>query len=142
MPRRLKLTTAEMGYLELFLIYQTGPDFEATWKPLQGLGLAACFTVVTKETMDHALHGFTRPFIQQLGLAPAGCLRKIPVENRECAHLKECPFYDRVGCLPTAKKLPNCYQPAGVGDETRQLGAEVVSLWREGVFIVVVTEPK
>jgi len=141
--RRLKIASAEMGFLELYLIYQYGADYEADWKPLQGHPLAGLFTSVSKETMDHALKGFTRPFVQQLGLPPLGCLHKIPTGSRECAHVAECPFYDKMACLPTSKKLPNCYQPAGVeGDVARQLGHEVVALWREGVFIVVVREPQ
>lgn len=139
MPRRLKVQTAEMGPLELFLVYQYGADYEPTWKSLQGNPLAALFTVVPQSTMDHALKGFSRPLVQSLGLPPAGCLRKIPNTCRECAHRGDCQFYDVTACLPTAKKLPNCYQPSGVEAESAQLGHEVVFYWREGVYIVVVT---
>jgi len=139
--RRLKLATVEMGLLDLFLVYQYGAAFEPDWASLQGNPLVDTFTVVSKEVMDHALHGFTRPLVQKLGLAPASCLLKIPPANRECEHRVECPFYDRTECTPTSKKLPNCFQPSGVeGDDARQLGYAVVTLWREGVFIVVVQE--
>lgn len=143
MSRRLKVASAEMGFLELYLIYQYGEEYESDWRALQGHPLTSLFTVVSKETMDHALKGFTRPLVQQLGLPPLGCLHKFPPASRECVHRAECPFYDRTDCLPTAKKLPNCYQPDGVeGEEARRLGHEVVTFWREGVFIVVVREPQ
>lgn len=139
MPRRLKVPTAEMGPLELYLIYQYGDAYEPTWKPLQGHPLTSLFTVVPEDTMAHVLKGFSRPFVQALGLPPVGCLRKIPTDYRECAHKAECQFYDPKVCLPTAKKLPNCYQLTGVEAVAAQLGHEVVFYWREGVYIVVVT---
>lgn len=142
MSRRLRLATVELGFLELYLIYRYGERFEADWAPLEAHGISGLFTYVSKDTMDHALRGFTRPLVHGLGLAPVGCLRKLPVANRECEHRVGCQFYDRAGCVVTAKKLPPCFQPAGVeGDVARQLGHDVVALWREGVFIVVVTEP-
>ena len=142
MSRRLKLATQEMDFLELYLIYQYGPDFEPDWLSLQSSSLAALFTVVSKETMDQALQGYTRPFVQQLGLPPLGCLHKIPPVYRTCAHKTDCPFYDKSSCFPTAKKLPNCFQPGVDGGVSRQLGYDVVALWREGVFVVVVLENK
>jgi len=139
--RRLKLASSEMGFLELYLIYQYGPDFEPDWLPLQSSPLASLFTVVSKETMNQALQGWTRPLIQQLGLPPLGCLHKIPTAYRTCAHKTDCPFFDKSSCFPTAKKLPNCFQPSGVEDSAaRQLGYDVVALWREGVFVIVVQE--
>ena len=140
MSRRLKLATLEMEFLELYLIYQYGAEYEADWLPLQSSPLASLFTVVSKETMDQALQGWTRPFIQQLGLPPLGCLHKIPPAYRTCAHRTDCPFYDKAACFPTAKRLPNCFQPGVEEGVPRQLGYDVVALWREGVFVVVVLE--
>lgn len=139
MPRRLKVHTAEMGDLELYLIYQYGADYEATWKPLQGHPLTSLFSVVTEEVMSHVLKGFSRPFVNALGLPPEGCLRKIPITSRECGQREGCTFYNAAACLPTAKKLPNCYQPSGVYAESAQLGSDVVFHWRQNTYIVVVT---
>lgn len=138
MPRRLKANTVEMGFLELYLIYQYGPDLEPTWRPLQGHPLTSLFTVVSEATMAHLLNGYSRPFVQALGLPPAACLRKMPVDCRECGDQQGCQFYDVGACFPTAKKLPNCYRPAGVEAQSVQLGREVVFYWREGVYTVVV----
>jgi hypothetical protein len=135
----LKVQTAEMGPLDLYLIYQYGAEYEPTWRPLQGNPLTTLFTVVPETTMAHALKGFSRPLVQSLGLPPAGCLRKVPNACRECAHREECQFYDAASCFPAAKKLPNCYQPSGVEPLSAQLGHEVVFYWREGTYIVVVT---
>lgn len=141
MPRRLRVETAEMGFLELYLIYQYGAVWEPAWEPLAGHPLASVFTVVSKETMDHALHGFSRPLVQQLGLPPQGCLHKLPQAHRVCGLREGCVFYSKTDCHTTSKKLPNCFQPDGVeGDTAQQLGHDVVRLWREGVYIVVVQE--
>ncbi len=140
MSRRLKIATVEMGFLELFLIYQNGPTYEPDWLPLQGTFFDQLFSSVSEATMKHALRGWTRPLMAEMGLPPEGCLRKVPASFRDCVNREGCPFYDKVGCLPTSKKLPTCYQPGGVADGVaRQLAHEAVFLWREGVQILVVT---
>ena len=126
--------------MELYLIYQTGEDLEPEWKPLQGSPLLDPVTVVSKEVLDHVLHGFSFPFVQQLGPSPEGCVRKLLPVFRQCAQRERCIFYDRVRCVPTSRKMPNCYQPDGVEGEAVSLGAEIVRLWHENVYIVVVQE--
>ena len=141
MPRRLKINTHEMGDLELFLIYSTGGQWEPEWQPLQGVQVITdLLTHVSKETMDHALRGWTRPLVMGLGLPPEGSLRKIP---RICTHKDSmpCPLYDPKRCTPTAKKMNNCFQPRGVeGDVALQLSGELVRFWREGVRVLIVEE--
>lgn len=138
MPRRLKLATKELGYLELYLIYENKGEYEPTWKPLQGSSFLGVVTVVSKETMDHALHGYTRPFVQQLGLAPSGCIRKLPTVYQQCGQREQCIFFDDTRCHPVSPKMPNCFEPYGV--VPRDLGHEAIRLWHEGVYIVVVRE--
>jgi len=141
MPRRLRIATVEMGFLELFLIYSKGGEWEDEWRPLQGQrAVTSLLSYVSKETMDHALRGWTSPLVKSLGLPPEGGLRKIA---QDCTHKDSipCPMYDSKRCTPLSKKMWNCFQPLGVeGDIALQLGAEVVSLWREGVRVLVVEE--
>lgn len=140
MPRQLKLKTNELGDLDLFLIYQYGDTWEEAWKPAQGLPITTLLTVVTKELMDHALKGWTSPLVKALGISPEGAIRKLPVVNRTCERKDPCPFYRPKECLPTFPKMPWCFEPGGIEDpNARSLAAEVVRLWRLGVYIVVVT---
>lgn len=141
MSRQLKLKTHEMGDLELYLIYQYGSEWEEEWKPLQGEAITSLLTVVSQEMMDHALKGLTRPFIKSLGLPPEGALRKLP--NSLCDKRVICPFYHKKECLPLAKKMPICFEPAGIEDlEARRLAGLLVRMWREGVYLVVVVHPE
>lgn len=139
MPRRLKIKTHEMGDLELYLIYQYGEYWEDSWLALQGDPITELLTVVSKETMDHALVGWSKPLVMALGIPPEGALRKLP--DPQCFSRKMCPFYNKRWCLPLSKNLPHCYGPASIDDfDARNLGGELVSLWREGVYVVLVQE--
>lgn len=137
MPRELNLNTHEMGDLNLYLIYQYGEVWEEEWRPLQGEAITKLLTVVSQEMMDHALKGFTRPFIKALGIPPEGALRKLP--NSLCDRRIHCPFYHKKECVPLYKKMPSCFEPAGIEDlEARRLAGDFVRMWRAGVYLVVV----
>lgn len=140
MSRRLKLHTRELGPLELFFIYQTGSLWEAEWAPFQRTSFASLLPVISDEVVNHALRGWTQPFIQALGLAPSGALRKVPKEHQQCDHRARCPFYAPSDCQPTGKRLPNCFQPEHLTDQVGVLAYEVIRLWRESVYVVVVQE--
>ncbi len=139
MPRRLKVATRELGQLEMYLIYAKGETWEDEWRPLQGTGVGDLFTVVTKEVMDHALRGWSKPLVSALGIPPKGALRKMP--HPLCVKRDRCTFYEARDCIPTGRNLPHCYQPEGLpSDESRAAAFEAVRLWREGVYIAVVKE--
>jgi len=140
-PRRLKVKTAEMGDLELYLIYQYGQRWEETWVPAQGLEATNLLTVVDKAVMDHALAGWSSPLVKALGIPPEGALRKLPVGNRVCERRDPCPFYRPKECVPLHSKMPWCFEPSGIEDpNARRLIAELVKFWREGVYTVVVVD--
>lgn len=141
MSRRLKLPTKEMGDLQLYLIYQTGAEWEKEWAALQSHPIASLFTVVSKETMDAALLGSTSSLVKQLGLPPIGAIHKLPLINQVCSLRNECVSFTRHLCVPEHKKMPVCFQPDGVeGTEARQLAADVIRHWREKVYVIVVRD--
>jgi hypothetical protein len=123
-----------MGRIELYLIYCVGDEWEEEWRPLQG---ALDLPIISKEDMDHALHGWTRPLVDQLGPPPEGMLRKLP--SRRCGNEESCPFFDKKTCTPLSKKMPWCFEPEGVAPGN--LSGEVIKLWRQKVYVVVVKEP-
>lgn len=138
MARRLKLRTNELGTQELFLIDEASGEWEPEWKALQDHPIAKLFASVSKEDMDHALHGWTRPLVDKLGPAPALLLRKLP--SSKCAHRNHCTLFRASICTPTHPKVPWCFQPEGTEGQTGLLASEAIRLWREGVYIVVVVD--
>lgn len=138
MPRQIKLQTREMGDLHLMLVRSKGGEWEPEWAPLKGTPYAEHFSKVSKETMDHALHGWTSPLTKGLSYAPNLILHRISPNARQCALWGDCVFYRKSDCVPKSPKLPNCFQPEG---HPAELGYEVVRLWRESVYIVIVEEP-
>jgi hypothetical protein len=126
-----------MGSIELYFIYDEGGTWEKVWGPLQGV---MDLPSVTKEVMDHALHGWTRPLVDGLGPPPKGMLRKLPEVSKRCEHEKKpCPFYEPRRCTVFSSKMPWCFEPAEIFPGN--LAAEVVKLWRQEVYVVVVQEP-
>lgn len=135
MPRRLQIPSREMNTIQLYLIYQYGDVWEEEWRPLQGV---MDLPSVTKEVMDQALTGWTKPLVNSLGPPPKGKLLQMPRTARHCQHEKTCPLFDANTCSPLKKKMPWCFEPAGI--EPGILAAEVVKLWRSEVYVVVVRE--
>lgn len=125
--------------MELYLIYQEDGVWESEWKPLQGDPITELLTVITKETLDHVLAGWSKPLTTTLGIPPDGALRKLP--HALCYQRVPCPFYVRKNCSPTSKAMPWCFEPDGIEDlVSRKLASILVSLWREGVYVLVVQE--
>ena len=140
MPRRLRVSTRELGMVEMYIIYAKGDVWEDEWRALQGTEIAALFTVIPKEVMDHALWGYSKPLVDALGLPPKGALMKMP--HPLCRNRIGCTFYEPRDCVPTGRNLPHCYQPEGLlADQSRELAYVAVRFWREGVYIAVVKEP-
>jgi hypothetical protein len=126
-----------MGPLELYLIYDEGGTWEEEWRDLQGV---IALPVISKEDMDHALHGWTRPLVDQLGPPPQGMLRQLPQAARSCRHERACPFYNKRRCGLLLGKMPWCFEPAGFSG-AHNLVAEVVKYWRSEVYVLLVREP-
>jgi hypothetical protein len=131
-----------MGFLELYLIYSESGVWEEEWRTLQAFpDLVEQLPSVSREEMEQALVGWTRPLVNALGPLPQGLLLKLPTSTRLCWARSTCPFYRARDCVSTSKKTPWCFAPDGIEDESiRRLMAEVIRLWREGVYTVVVRE--
>lgn len=137
MGRRIKLQTREMGDLHLMVVRSQQGVWEAAWEPLRGTPYAEYVTVVSKETLDHALHGWTSPLVKALGPAPNLILHRLSPDAKQCRLWDRCIFYRKADCQPKAPKMPTCFEPVGVPPE---IGYEVLRLWHETVYVVVVEE--
>ena len=141
MPRRLKIRTNEMGILEVYLIYADHGVYEKEWYGLQDrLEIVSLLPSVTKEVLDNALTGWTRPLVDSLGPQPKGMLLKLPEGSRECWSRETCPLHFKA-CSFLHKGMPWCFGPDGYDDEEqRKLIAGLISLWRESVYVLIVNE--
>jgi hypothetical protein len=139
MARLIKLPTVERGEIVVLAIAERGGTWEPDWEPLRGTVYGKQFTLVDRETLEHALRGFSRPLSNALGIPPVGALRKVPKPSRECYTRRKCPFYAPRHCHPEAAKMPWCFEPDAVKDEkVRKAAAQAIEQWREGVYLVVV----
>jgi hypothetical protein len=141
MSRRVKLPTLEMGEVTLLVMWEKGGQWEADVEPLRGPRIGDQFGLLSQEALDHALHGFSRPLVDALGIPPAGALRKLPEAAKRCAKRQECPFYLKPHCHPGAKRMPWCFEPGGLSEAGQTAAARIIAEWREGVYVVVVKEP-
>jgi hypothetical protein len=140
MPRRIKLPSLEQGDIHLLWV----SNWEGGWDILRGTVFGDLISVVSKEVIDHALHGLSRPLVDALGIPPEGALRKDP---RQCWHrdkhpperLYRCPLYHRTHCQPISKHMPWCFEPEGEFSKAqRSLASKAIEVWREGAYVVVV----
>jgi len=139
--RRVKLPTQEMGEVQLMLL----DDWESPWDLLRGTPIGDQFSVVTREAINHALHRLSRPLVDSLGIPPEGALRKVPAVSRLCwlrlkraGMRRSCPLQGPE-CTIRSPKMPICFEPDGIEDEaTRTIATQVIGLWREKVYVVVV----
>jgi hypothetical protein len=137
MPRRLKIPTAEMGEIELFVISVT-PEGWGEWEDVRESPFGKLISVVPFSAYDHALRGWSKPLVTALGLPPEGALRKMPTLAKQCGLRRDCIFYKKAKCHPFSKKMPWCYEPQGVGAAPHS--TEILSMWREGVYVIAVLE--
>jgi hypothetical protein len=138
--RRVKLPTQEMGVVTLLTIRQRDGKWEDEWEPLRESPFGALLSVITNDAFDHALHGWSKPMVQSLGIPPDGALHKLPKEARECHRRAVCPLYD-VNCVPFSKRMPWCFEPGGIADEkVRKAVARAIEKWHAGVYLVVIVE--
>lgn len=136
MSRRLNLPEAPA----LFTISETGGVWEKDWEVLRGSHVASLFSRTTRRVVDEAVRGHVQPLLQALSISPEGALRKLP--SRECQHRKVCSFFKPSACRLLAPKLPWCFVPANLGleESAQDKVSEVVSYWRDQVYVVVVEE--
>lgn len=142
MSRLVKLPTREMGEVQLLLL----SGWEKNWTVLKGTVFGDLLSVVSREAVDHALHGLSRPLVDVLGIPPEGALRKIPKGQGVCWHRvrrpgqrRACPIQG-AECHLRAEKMPWCFEPTVDDGEVRRVASKVIELWRQGVYVVVVEE--
>lgn len=138
----MKFLSKERGDLHVLAIWEKGGVWEEEWEPLRGSPFGDLFSVVSQDTLDQALAGWTQPLALKLGLPPSGALIKLPKAAQECGQKRKCILYDSKVCFPTTKKLMSwCFEPAGIPDEKQRVAAaKAIGEWRSGVYLLLVQE--
>ncbi len=117
-----------------------GEDRLGILKPLEGTFWLNNIPVVSKESFNHALNGWTIPILREIGPQPEGIFKKIP--KTYCSQLldKTCISADKATCYPN-KKVPICYEASfPVEPLARVAASAVVSAWREGAYVFILGE--
>lgn len=87
--------------------------------------------------MSHALHGYATPMMRLIGPPPYALLKKVPGIYRDCVVFKDCLMHNKNHCHP-GPKLPDCFVPAGVPVDAREMVTQIAMAWRSGRYVVVV----
>ena len=131
---RLTVTTREIGDV---LVLRPTPRHGDSWgvlAPLRDTDWGAYIQTIPGEIFSHALHGYTRPFVQILGPEPRALERKIPKDLGVCSEINSCVIANPKHCRP-CPDLPDCYEaPAGY------LASQVALAWREGRYVLVIED--
>lgn len=140
MPRRLKVKTTEKGFLEVYVITESPEGkWELGWENLRSTFIGRLISRVPRSVFNHVLNGYSQPFVDALGLPPEGALQKLP--SQACGRQRGCSLYQPRNCIVSSKKLPWCYEPAGmddVGAVGKRMAGELVFFWKEGVYVIAV----
>lgn len=134
----MRIPTVQKGFVDVLRIQERADGtWEEEWEPLRHTALASLVSRMTQRELDHGLNGFSKPFVDALGIAPEGALKKVP--SQECSSRQGCPFYIKKKCEVSSKDLPWCFKPEGVeGEDRKHAAAQAVFLWRDKVYLVVV----
>lgn len=145
--RRLDLTDPRPPNEEVKLFATLGG--EEDWgelEPFRGSSWAHGVTVVTAESMSHALHGMLLPLLRELGRDPRASAKRVSDAEGQCGNLEACPIANKYLCRPGGRKRrehgpPGCYEPpleTGTPVELRDLFYKVSQAWKDGRHTVVI----
>ncbi len=122
-----------------FAVFRPIPKGENLWGSLEclkGTEWEKMIPVVTGESMSHALHGYLKPLIEEIGPEPRLTAKQVPEAMGRCAMYKDC-LTAEPRCVP-AGPPPDCYE-APMADPAASFAATTVVLcWKAGDWVVVV----
>lgn len=133
---RYQLNDAKWG---LYTIYRPIPKAGESWgclAPLKGTEWEKYVPVVDGENMSHALHGYLKPLLEELGPEPRLLTKKIPEILGKCSLFKDCLTSDSK-CIPSGPP-PDCYEAKADEIPISSAATALVLLWKQGAWVVVV----
>lgn len=132
---RYQLNDVTWGSYTIFRPTPKQGDPWGTLKALKGTEWEQYVPVVSGESMSHALHGYLKPLLDEIGPEPRLLTKKIPESMGRCSLFKDC-ITAEPRCVPSGSP-PDCYEAEG--DPGVSLAAtKLVLLWKTGAWVVVV----
>ena len=134
--RELDLEDSEQGLIKLLLVLPKKGDAWGVLSPLQDTPWVEQVSVVSSESVEHALRGWATPLMREIGVAPRVRARRIPEASGRCSLSKSC-LGAKAHCRP-GTEVPDCYEPPDIawGEGFTEV-IRMVLAWREGRYVVV-----
>ena len=139
--RQHRIDAKEWGSIKIMRpIIHEGEDPWGKLAVLKETSLEGLIPVVSGDAFSHALHGFVKPLLDEIGPEPKSLLRMISKDLRPCASSKACIMHDKIACVMGHPKVPDCFTPSGFeGAAVTDVAAKVLLAWSEGRYVVVVS---
>ena len=118
-------------------------SWEKDWEPLHISDEQSTVDLISRIswlTYQELLHGFTKPFLQEVGLGPEACIIKLDANIKPCYYRGSCPSHDPKLCDAT-RDYPLCYEASVANPEVRPLITRLIDLWKMGFYVILV-EPE
>ncbi len=109
------------------------------WAPLKGTVYESLVPCVSLESHHHAVYGWLKPLLQELGNPPDARLRKIQNHVCQLANPQDCRIVTRY-CVPCAK-VPVCYEAPIEDPQVQQIMTFLVRRWAQGYWCFVLEDP-
>jgi len=123
-------------------IVKEGGDPWGELAPLKGTPFESLIPVVSGDALSHALHGYLKPLLGEIGPEPKSLARMVPKAQRVCESHKGCLMYDVKNCQP-GPKVPDCFEPSGLQTDAARVAAGIVAVaWAEDRYVLVVVGPE
>lgn len=139
---RFSIDGGSWGQIKILRPHPIGDDPWGVISPLQHTSWGKLIPSIPGDVFSHALHGYCRPFFDQIGPNPESLARILVREAEDDAR---CRLAQAKACMAITpyckpgKKLPPCYEAPG---EHSELASMVTLAWIEGRYVVVVDGPE
>jgi len=122
-----------------FTVFRPIPKNGDPWgclAPLKGTLWEQHVPVVRGDSMSHALHGYLKPLLDEIGPEPRLLTKKIPEKIGRCGLFKDC-ITSEPKCIPSGPP-PDCYEAPDEKASVSDAATSLVLLWKQGAWVVVV----
>lgn len=151
MSREVIFTHEEWGEHRILIIFERDDGkWSGEWEKLRSSeafsAVSNLISYVGRLDYEEALAGNLMPFLRALQLPPEACLIKVGEPVLHCSLRESCSMYDEEKCWGDNEDVPGCFLPSIPKSEEELLGeaqallGRVIDMWRDGQYVVVITE--
>jgi len=138
----IHLSESEWGPLSILRPLPRDGDSWGILKGARGTDWEKHLKKVSGEAFSYALHGYTKPLVDQIGKDPRMVARGVPDSIGFCRRYsnKSCPIRKEI-CRPGVE-IPECYEPDVEDMDLEEALYEVVMAWKAGRYVLVIEGPE